>query len=111
MTRPLRGGRPRLRADGQSRRRDERQGAKFRTAEGDAALRRPRSLHPAQTGSLFITREKFDAAAKEVGLAEGQVQALWAKLAESSSQRIIAGATAPREDAANVNNWRARRVD
>ena len=45
------------------------------------------------------------AAAKEVGLKQADVDNLWNKLADTSSQRIIAGATAPREDATNVNQW------
>ena len=44
-------------------------------------------------------------AAQDCDLSDEQVTKLWAKLADSSSQRIIGGATAPREDASNVNNW------
>lgn len=58
-----------------------------------------------KTGSIFISKDKFGAATREVGLDAVQSDALWAKLCESSGQRIIAGATAPRQDAANVNNW------
>ena len=57
------------------------------------------------TSSVFVTKDAFAVAAKDVGLAEDTANALWAKLADSSSQRIIGGATAPRQDAANVNNW------
>ena len=58
-----------------------------------------------KTGSIFITREKFNEAVGDVGIDVGQGEALWTKLCESSAQRIIGGASAPREDAANVNNW------
>ena len=58
-----------------------------------------------KTGSILITKEKFDTAAVAVGVDSKLQAALWAKLCDSSSSRIIAGATAPREDAANVNNW------
>ena len=57
------------------------------------------------TGSLFISKDKFDAAADELRVDQGVAAALWEKLAQGSSQRIIAGATAPRQDAANVNGW------
>jgi len=63
------------------------------------------------TNSLFITKDKYDAAAKGVGITDDVAAGLWAALAESSSQRIIAGATAPRQDAANVNNWHWFEVD
>eukprot|EP00308_Calcidiscus_leptoporus_P018090 CAMPEP_0119379362 /NCGR_PEP_ID=MMETSP1334-20130426/52320_1 /TAXON_ID=127549 /ORGANISM="Calcidiscus leptoporus, Strain RCC1130" /LENGTH=200 /DNA_ID=CAMNT_0007398847 /DNA_START=19 /DNA_END=621 /DNA_ORIENTATION=+ len=58
-----------------------------------------------KTGSLFISKDKFESAACDCGLEPKMTELLWAKLSESSSQRIIAGATAPRQDAANVNNW------
>ena len=58
-----------------------------------------------KTSSVFVTRDKFAEAAKECNLTEDVANALWAKLAEGSSQRIIGGATAPRQDAANVNQW------
>lgn len=57
------------------------------------------------TSSCFITKDKFSAAAKECGLTGEVTAQLWEKLADSSSQRIIGGATAPRADASNVNNW------
>lgn len=57
------------------------------------------------TSSLFVTKDKFGVAALEAGLDAATADSLWAKLADASSQRIIGGATAPREDAANVNNW------
>lgn len=47
----------------------------------------------------------FSAAATELKLDPKVADALWTKLASSSTQRIIGGATAPRQDAANVNNW------
>ena len=43
--------------------------------------------------------------AKAEELAAELADALWVKLANNSSQRIIGGATAPRQDASNVNNW------
>lgn len=58
-----------------------------------------------KTASLFVTKEKFLSAARETSLQDATAEALWQKLADASSQRIIAGATAPREDAANVNQW------
>lgn len=58
-----------------------------------------------KTGSLFIKKDAFEAASLECGLDAALADKLWSKLANTSSQRIIAGATAPREDAANVNNW------
>ena len=64
-----------------------------------------------KTASLFVTKAKFEVAAKDVGLSADVADALWTALGESSSQRIIAGATAPREDAANVNNWHWSEVD
>ena len=57
------------------------------------------------TSSVFVTKDKFDVAAKECELSDEVAATLWAKLAGTSSQRIIAGATAPRADASNVNNW------
>ena len=57
------------------------------------------------TSSVFVTRDAFTNAAKECSLSEEQTTALWNKLADGSSQRIIGGATAPREDASNVNQW------
>ena len=44
-----------------------------------------------KTGSIFISKDKFGAAAREVGLDAAVGDALWAKLCESSGQRIIAG--------------------
>eukprot|EP00316_Scyphosphaera_apsteinii_P017607 CAMPEP_0119346264 /NCGR_PEP_ID=MMETSP1333-20130426/107915_1 /TAXON_ID=418940 /ORGANISM="Scyphosphaera apsteinii, Strain RCC1455" /LENGTH=199 /DNA_ID=CAMNT_0007358763 /DNA_START=98 /DNA_END=697 /DNA_ORIENTATION=- len=64
-----------------------------------------------KTGSLFITKEKFDQASAECGVEVNVAQELWAKLAESSTQRIIAGATAPRKDASNVNQWHWSEMD
>ena len=64
-----------------------------------------------KTASLFVTKAKFEVAAKDVGLSADVADELWTALGESSSQRIIAGATAPREDAANVNNWHWSEVD
>ena len=64
-----------------------------------------------KTSSVFVTKEKFEVAAKDVGLSAEVADALWSKLGESSSQRIIAGATAPRQDAANVNNWHWSEID
>lgn len=58
-----------------------------------------------KTGSIFITKAGFDAAASDAGLDATLAATFWSKLAEGSSQRIIGGATAPREDAANVNQW------
>ena len=57
------------------------------------------------TSSVFITKDRFAEAAKECSLTQELADQLWAKLSASSSQRIIGGATAPREDASNVNNW------
>jgi hypothetical protein len=64
-----------------------------------------------KTASVFVTKEKFEVAAKDVGLSAEVADALWTKMGESSSQRIIAGATAPRQDAANVNNWHWSEID
>ena len=64
-----------------------------------------------KTSSLFITKEKMVEAASSLGLASDTIESLWTKLADSSSQRIIGGATAPREDAANVNNWHWAEID
>eukprot|EP00965_Chrysotila_dentata_P180406 5955456-Pleurochrysis_carterae.AAC.16 len=58
-----------------------------------------------RTGSIFIAKDKFDEAAKAIGLQEAMAADLWSHLAGASSQRIVAGASKPREDAANVNNW------
>ena len=58
-----------------------------------------------KTSSVFITKDKFSQSANEVGIAQDVAEKLWASLAEGSSQRIIGGATAPRQDAANVNQW------
>lgn len=63
------------------------------------------------TSSVFVTKDKFTEAAKECGLADEKVTELWQKLADSSTQRIIGGATAGREDAKNVNNWHWAEVD
>ena len=57
------------------------------------------------TSSVFVTKAAFAAAAKECSLSNELADALWVKLANTSSQRIIGGATAPRQDATNVNNW------
>jgi hypothetical protein len=57
------------------------------------------------TSSVFVTKDAFAVAAKELDLSAEVAEKLWAKLANTSSQRIIGGATAPRQDAANVNNW------
>ena len=46
-----------------------------------------------KTGSIFISKDKFGAAAREVGLDAAVSDALWAKLCDSSGQRIIAGAS------------------
>jgi len=64
-----------------------------------------------KTGSIFVAKDKFSQAASDCGLSEKQSKLLWTKLAESSSQRIIAGATPPREDAANVNQWHWSEMD
>jgi len=63
------------------------------------------------TSSVFITKDKFSVAAKECELSADVAEKLWAKLADTSSQRIIAGATAPRKDAANVNQWHWAEMD
>lgn len=57
------------------------------------------------TSSVFVTKDAFSIAAKECSLSTEVAEKLWAKLANTSSQRIIGGATAPREDAKNVGNW------
>ena len=57
------------------------------------------------TASVFVTKHAFSVAAKECELSDTVAEKLWNKLADSSSQRIIGGATAPREDASNVNQW------
>ena len=57
------------------------------------------------TSSVFITKDAFAVAAKSCELSTEKADQLWAALSSGSSQRIIAGATAPRADAANVNNW------
>ncbi len=64
-----------------------------------------------KTSSVFVTKDAFHVAAKDVGLSTEVADALWAKLGDSSSQRIIGGATAPRQDASNVNNWHWSEVD
>lgn len=58
-----------------------------------------------KTSSVFVSKTAFDAACREVALPAETAESLWAKLASNSSQRIIGGATAPREDASNVNQW------
>mmetsp|Transcript_9503 Transcript_9503/g.23625 ORF Transcript_9503/g.23625 Transcript_9503/m.23625 type:complete len:206 (+) Transcript_9503:27-644(+) len=63
------------------------------------------------TSSLFVSKSAFEEAARECALDESTAATLWAKLASSSTQRIIGGATAPRNDAANVNNWHWSEVD
>ena len=57
------------------------------------------------TSSVFVTKDAFSVAAKECSLSTEVADELWNKLCGASSQRIIGGATAPRQDAANVNNW------
>ena len=64
-----------------------------------------------KTSSVFVTKDKFVEATKSVSLDPAVAEALWAKLAEGSSQRIIGGASAPREDAANVNQWHWAELD
>jgi len=58
-----------------------------------------------KTGSILITKDKYEVAAKESGLSDELAATLWAKLADAAGSRIIGGATAPRQDATNVNNW------
>ena len=58
-----------------------------------------------KTSSVFVTKDAFAVAAKDCDLSTELAEKLWARLAEGSSQRIIGGATAPRQDATNVNNW------
>ena len=50
-----------------------------------------------KTNSVFVTKDKFTQACAELSLSNDVQAQLWAKLAESSSQRIIGGATAPRQ--------------
>ena len=64
-----------------------------------------------KTSSVFVTKEKFGSACKELSVPDALAEQLWAKLAESSTQRIIGGASAPRQDAANVNNWHWAEID
>ena len=64
-----------------------------------------------KTGSIFISKDKFSASANQVGIKQEDADNLWNALVESSSQRIIAGATAPRQDAANVNAWHWSETD
>jgi len=64
-----------------------------------------------KTSSVFVTKDKYAQAARDVGLDQAKSDALWAALAEGSSQRIIGGTTAPREDAANVNQWHWAELD
>ena len=47
-----------------------------------------------------VTKSAFDDAAKECKLDSALAEQLWAKLASTSTQRIIGGASAPREDGA-----------
>ena len=63
------------------------------------------------TSSVFITRDKYLVAAKDCELSAELTEKLWSQLADSSSQRIIGGASAPREDAANVNQWHWSEMD
>ena len=63
------------------------------------------------TTSLFVARDAYNAACKKVGVSTEQAEALWAELSGSASQKIIAGATAPRQDAANVNQWHWSELD
>ena len=65
----------------------------------------PASATNDKTTSVFVTKDKFNESAAKVGIAPATAEQLWAALADSSSQRIIGGATAPRQDAANVNQW------
>ena len=48
------------------------------------------------TTSLFGARDAYNAGRKKVGVSAEQAEALWAELSGSASQKIIAGATAPR---------------
>jgi activator of HSP90 ATPase len=64
-----------------------------------------------KTSSVFVSSDKFEEAARSLDLPEATIAALWSKLAEGSSQRIIGGASAPREDAANVNSWHWSELD
>uniref|UniRef100_A0A7S3FB77 Activator of Hsp90 ATPase AHSA1-like N-terminal domain-containing protein n=1 Tax=Haptolina ericina TaxID=156174 RepID=A0A7S3FB77_9EUKA len=64
-----------------------------------------------KTSSVFVTRQAFDDAARECKLETDVAEQLWSKLANTSTQRIIGGATAPRQDAANVNNWHWSELD
>ena len=59
----------------------------------------------------FVARDAYNAACKKVGVSTEQAEALWAELSGSASQKIIAGATAPRQDAANVNQWHWSELD
>lgn len=63
------------------------------------------------TSSVFVTKDNFTVAAKDCDLSAEMVEKLWSKLADSSSQRIIGGASAPREDASNVNQWHWAEMD
>ena len=63
------------------------------------------------TSSVFVAKDKFDLAAKECEMSAELAEKLWTKLAGSSSQRIIGGATAPRQDASNVNQWHWAEMD
>ena len=51
-----------------------------------------------KTSSVFVTRQAFDDAARECKLETDVAEQLWSKLANTSTQRIIGGATAPRQD-------------
>ena len=63
------------------------------------------------TTSLFVARDAYNAGCKKVGVSTELAEALWAELSGSASQKIIAGATAPRQDAANVNQWHWSELD
>ena len=63
------------------------------------------------TTSLFVARDAYNAGCKKVGVSTELAEALWAELSGSASQKIIAGATAPRQDAANVNQWHWGELD
>eukprot|EP00746_Dinoflagellata_sp_MGD_P062063 gnl/MRDRNA2_/MRDRNA2_261637_c0_seq1.p1 gnl/MRDRNA2_/MRDRNA2_261637_c0~~gnl/MRDRNA2_/MRDRNA2_261637_c0_seq1.p1 ORF type:complete len:336 (+),score=54.80 gnl/MRDRNA2_/MRDRNA2_261637_c0_seq1:148-1008(+) len=64
-----------------------------------------------QTNSLTVNREAFNLACADVGLDREKTEALWIRLGHGSLQRIVTGATAPRADATNVNQWHWSDVD
>ena len=51
------------------------------------------------TTSLCVARDAYNAGCKKVGVSTELAEALWAELSGSASQKIIAGATAPRRAA------------